>query len=139
MSTIAGRRQEGFTLIEVILALVLIAIAGAMLATLVSRSTTQVNRPRETLGAAFSLQAVMENIVARHIVLGNLGALSAEIGSEGSTPDNDFGVYEVLHNRYIAFDGGNQEVLATVTNNLLKISIRDNLGETITRLFMENS
>jgi type II secretory pathway pseudopilin PulG len=135
----ASRQLQGagFSLVEVIFALVLIAVAGAMLVTLVSRSSTQVNRPRETLSEALSLQSVMENIVARDAVLGDLSVLSAEIGSEGSAANNSFGVYDVLHNRFVEFDGANQEVVAVTTTNLLKVSIRDNLGETITRLFSE--
>jgi prepilin-type N-terminal cleavage/methylation domain-containing protein len=130
----AGR--SGFTLVEIIVALVLIAIAASILATLISRSTTQANVPRQVLREAFALQAVMENVVARHEALDDLAALKDEIGDEGSAVDNDFGVYTVLDNHNVAFDADDQEE-AVATNGLLKVSIQNQVGETISRLFTE--
>ena len=127
-------KRTGFSLIEVIVALLLVGIAAAIMATYISQSLNRVNRPRETISSAFFLHAVMENIVARHDVLGDLSDLSAEIGAESSAADNNFGVYQVQHNRYVDFNGGNVE-FASASNALLKVSIRNELGETLTRLF----
>ena len=135
MSTNRNLSSKGFSLIEVIVTLVLISIAAATLATYISRSANQVNRPRETLRDILSLQSVMENVVSRHNVLMDVDALSVEIGSEGNSANNDFGVYNVLHNRFVEFDGANEEMSA-VTNDLLKISIQNDLGESLTRLFL---
>ena len=135
MSTNRNLSSKGFSLIEVIVALVLISIAAATLATYISRSANQVNRPRETLRDILSLQSVMENVVSRHNVLMDVDALSAEIGSEGNSANNNFGVYNVMHNRFVDFDGANEEMSA-VTNDLLKISIQNDLGESLTRLFL---
>ena len=135
MSTDRNLSSKGFTLIEVIVTLVLVSIAAASLATYISRSANQVHRPRETLRDILSLQAVIENIVSSHNALMDVDALSLEIGSEGSSADNDFGVYYVLHNRFVEFDGANEEMSA-VTNELLKVSIQNDLGESLTRLFV---
>ncbi len=132
---ISGGRS-GFTLVEIIVALVLIAIAASILAMLISRSTTQANVPRQVLREAFALQAVMENVVARHEALDDLSALRDEIGDEGSAVDNDFGVYTVLDNHNVAFDADDKEE-AVATNGLLKVSIQNQVGETISRLFTE--
>jgi len=135
MNNLKHNRRSAFTLIEVIVALVLISIAGAMMATLISRSLVQVNRPREMLAEAFLLQSVMENIVARHSALSDVDVLSQEVGGEGIRINNSFGLYTVQHNRFVWFDGFSQEIGASATNNLLKISIQNDLGEKITRLF----
>jgi prepilin-type N-terminal cleavage/methylation domain-containing protein len=137
MRTNRNLSSKGFSLIEVIVALVLISIAAASLATYISGSANQVNRPRETLRDILSLQAVMENIVSSHNALMDVDALSAEIGSEGSSENNDFGGYYVLHNRFVEFDGANEEMSA-VTNDLLKVSIQNDLGESLTRLFLRS-
>ena len=127
-------RSSGFSLVEVIVALVLIGVVAAVATTFISNSMTQVHRPRETLSAAFSIQAVMENVVARHAALGDLSDLSAEIGPENSSANNSLGIYQVQHNRFIAFNNSNDEI-STTTNSLLKVSIQNDLGEKITRLF----
>jgi prepilin-type N-terminal cleavage/methylation domain-containing protein len=137
MSTNRNLSSKGFSLIEVIVALVLISIAAASLATYISGSANQVNRPRETLRDILSLQSVMENIVSSHNALMDVDALSLEIGSEGNSENNDFGGYYVLHNRFVEFDGDNEEVSA-VTNDLLKVSIQNDLGESLTRLFLRS-
>ena len=128
------RKRSGFTLVEVIVALMLVSVLAAMMMTFISQSLNQVNRPRETLDAVLSLQSVMESVVARHELLGDLSDLSAEVGSESSSASNNFGVYQVQHNRFVTFDGGKAEISST-NNSLLKISIRNDLGETVTRLF----
>ncbi len=129
-------RRRGFTLVEIIGALVLIAIAGSILTTLISRSTMQANVPRQVLREAFALQGVMENMVARHEELDDLETLMVEIGAEGSVADNDFGVYKVRHNHLVAFDADDQESVSA-TNELLKVSVQNGVGETISRLFTE--
>ena len=134
MSATGHRERTGFSLIEVIVALLLMAIAAAIMVTYISHSLNRVHRPRETITSVFSIHAVMENIVDRHDVLGDLSDLSAEIGAESSAADNDFGVYQVKHNRYVDFDGANSE-FTSASNALLKVSIRNEFGETLTRLF----
>jgi prepilin-type N-terminal cleavage/methylation domain-containing protein len=129
--------RDGFTLVEIIVALVLIAIAGAILTTLISRTAIRMNRPRVQLREAFALQAVMENLVAHHKDLDDLALLSDQIGDEGADVANQFGSYQVVDNHLVTFDGDDAEV-ASATNSLLKVSIRNPLGETLSRLFTEN-
>ncbi len=129
--------RDGFTLVEIIVALVLIAIAGAILTSLISRTATRMNRPRELLREAFALQAVMENIVAQHEALDDLALLSDQVGDEGVDVDNQFGSYQVVDNHLVAFDGDDDEV-ASATNALLKVSVRNAVGETLSRLFTED-
>jgi prepilin-type N-terminal cleavage/methylation domain-containing protein len=128
--------RDGFTLVEIIAALVLIAIAGAILTTLISRTASRMNRPRVLLQEAFALQAVMESIVAQHRELDDLGLLSHQIGDENGQADNDFGSYYVVANHRVTFDDDKE--VPSATNALLKVSIQNSLGETLTRLFTED-
>jgi prepilin-type N-terminal cleavage/methylation domain-containing protein len=133
---IRAHRAErgGFTLLEIIMALVLVALGGSILITLVSRSTSGVHRPRELLTDSFSIRATMENIVSRAAVLDDVDQLSGEVGAEGSDMANTFGTYTVEHNRFVAYDADGDETAAG-TNTLLKVSIFNARGETLTRLF----
>jgi prepilin-type N-terminal cleavage/methylation domain-containing protein len=132
------RSKRGFTLIEVIIAVVLVALAASILIVMVSRSAMGVHRPRVLLSKAYSLQATMENIVAFSRQIDDVDTLAEEVGVEGSSPANEFGNYLVEHNRFVAYDSEGDEVPAT-TNRLLKISIQNDLGETLTRLFARDS
>ncbi len=124
-------RGYGFTLLEVVVAIVLSAVALAVVVPLLGRVFLHSHEPRSLLREAFDLHAAMESLVAwKHNR--TLDQMQAIAGAEGSQYEG----LMVVHNRYIAFTGYT-EGGAPVTNNLLKITLRNNLGEALTRLFSE--
>ena len=125
-------RAPGFTLIELIITLVMASILAAMFLPYLGRTFARSHLPRIWLQDAYSLQTVMENIISAHT--GTLDDLSAAIGTEGSSQANSFGSYDVIHNRFVGFDGGGNETTAPGTNNLLKVSVQNDLGDVLTRV-----
>ncbi len=124
------RRNSGFTLIEVIVAIVLSAIALAAILPMLDKVFLLSHEPRTTLQAGLDLQTAMEELVAWDAAHSNAPALvQAHAGAVGGT----FMGQTVAFNGFTAFSGGGE--VAPATNNLLKITLRNPLGETVTRLF----
>lgn len=128
MKTLASRR--GFTLPEVIVTLVLIALIGVTLIAYMGDALTRSSDPAVRLREAMALRTVMENIQSAHS--NNLAVTSAAVGSEGGGQDNAFGQYYVIHNRNIQFTGQTEQPGGT---NILKVTIRNAQGDRLTRLF----
>lgn len=123
-------RTCGFTLIEVVVAIVISALAMAAILPFLGDVFLLAHEPRLQLRDALSLQSAMEDLIAFHT--NGLEVLRAEVGSEGSMHRDAF---RVIDNHYTAFSGANESV--PVTNNLLKVTLQNSLGETLTRLFTE--
>jgi prepilin-type N-terminal cleavage/methylation domain-containing protein len=132
--TTQNDKHAGFTLIEVIIAIVMIGVAASMLIGIVGRSVSGIQQPRETLAKAHQLQSTMENIVAYAREVDDVDQLSAAIGAIGTDMNNAFGAYHVSQNEFVIYDGAGVEVAAS-SNTLLKIAIRGQSGEVLTRLF----
>lgn len=128
-------RRRGFTLIEVIIALVLVAIAGTLLVVFMGAALTRSADSAITLGRTYKLQRVMENIRAASRT-NSVIQVSASVGAEGTSQNNSFGEYDVIHNRTIQFVG-NAEQHAPGTTNILKVTIRSDSGERLTALLIE--
>ncbi len=122
-------RTTGFTLIEVIIAIILSAIAMAAILPMLDRVFQLSHEPQQQLRDGLSLQAAMEDLVTWHT--NGLEALKDHVDSEGVA-----GRYAVQYNGYVSFPG-NVESPVVVSNNLLKVTIQNDLGETLTRLFPE--
>lgn len=120
--------RNGFTLIEVIVTLLIAAIALAAVIPFLGDVFLRSHEPRRQLRQAMDLQAAMENVVAAHT--GTLDELQAYVGPEQQLFFNRF---RVLANGYVDFDSGNE--IASGQNRLLKVTIENDLGETLTRLF----
>jgi prepilin-type N-terminal cleavage/methylation domain-containing protein len=139
--------ESGFTLIEVIVTIVVISILATMLYTYFGSAITQSAAPLIRLGSTIQLQNVMENITADYLntyskTTSNLLTIQSGIGTEGSTQNNLYGQYTVIDNHFIKFDAGNQEQPDTggsPANNLLKVTIKDSFGNTLTALFHYSS
>lgn len=127
MKKVDGKR--GFTLIEVIVAVVISAIAMAAILPFLGRVFQLSHEPRTTLQAGLSLQSAMERLVARDMEQGHDPALLSQYVGAGS--------YEgqaVMENRFVTYVNGQEG--ATTDRELLKIVLRNpETGETMTRLF----
>jgi len=120
----------GFTLIEIILAVVVSAIAMAAILPFLDRVFLMSHEPRTQLREGMALQGAMEELISWHT--NGLDILRARVGGEGGAY---LGRYNIVHNRYIAIDQYDTETSAVTSNNLLKITLQNSLGERVTRLF----
>ena len=123
----SARRPDGFTLIEVIVAIVLAAIAMAAILPLLGNVFMASHEPLMQMNEGIALQKAMEDLVVWHT--NGLESLRTHIGTEGGTYSN----FAVQHNRYVEYPGGSEAPAGTT--NLLKITLRNSQGEFITRLF----
>lgn len=121
--------RRGFTLIEVIVTIIIAAVALAAVIPFLGSVFLRSHEPRLLLHDALDLQTAMENVVALHT--NGIDQLHQQIGAEGAMIE---GRFRVAENRYIAFDG-NAETGSPATNNLLKVTLQNPTGETLTRLF----
>ncbi len=126
--------RRGFTLIEVVITIVISALALAAIVPLLGRLFTSSHEPPAQLREAVELHAAMENLSALQPTL-TLSQFSNTIGPEGDLYANRF---TIIHNRYVTFTG-NTEGGTPATNSLLKVTLRNALGEDLSRLFAEES
>ncbi len=133
----------GFTLIEVIITLTVGALLMAVILPYLGTTVTRSGEPLTNLRNTLSIYRTMENMSAeyRSLQAGNtldLSALQGAIGAEGTDRSNDFGDYHVLENRFILFDGSDQESAAGGAQHVLKVTIRPvAFGATFTTLFTD--
>lgn len=122
---------RGFTLVEVVVTIILSALAMAAVLPFLGEVFMRSYEPRIQLSQALGLQSAMEDMVALHT--NRLAELKQVVGSEGGRWEE---AYTVVENRYVHFVSG-QEASGPPTNSLLKITLRNPLGEWMTRLFAE--
>jgi prepilin-type N-terminal cleavage/methylation domain-containing protein len=123
------RGRFGFTLIEVIVTLVLSAIAMAALVPFMGRVFLLSHETGAQLQGGLDIRSAMEDLVARNT--NAVERIRVRVGAQGGTY---LGQFVVVDNRYVAFPG-NAESVVVSTNNLLKVTLRNPQGETLTRLF----
>jgi prepilin-type N-terminal cleavage/methylation domain-containing protein len=98
-------RPRGFSLIEIIITLVVLAIAGAMLATFMGPGITRSSDPLRALQNDASLQAVMENMIAAaNPATGTKPSLES---MKANIAGNAYGNATVERNCYCNIDGSN--------------------------------
>ena len=125
-------RPAGFTLIEVIVAIVLSAIAMVAILPMLDRVFQLSHEPRTTLQDGLSLQTAMDELVAWDAAHSNVPALlQGHVPAAGGT----FMDMTVVNNGYVTFPAAGGAEIATADPLLLKITLRNPLGETATRLF----
>jgi len=137
-------RARGFTLIEVIIGLVLVAILGTMLVTFMGTSLTESAQIINRVDKTYKLDAVMENITTDYKKLiatdsTPLSTIKNNIGVVGSTYNNTYGSYNVIYNGYIVITcSGKSCGEGTGGSSLLKVTIADTgNAQTITALFAQ--
>lgn len=127
--------EQGFTLIEVIIALVVGAILVTILASALGTSVTDSSQPIFRLQKTMALHQVIENIRADFASINDIALIKTTIGT--GQQSNGYGTYEVVDNKFIKFTG-NVEEDGVSGDGILKVSIRDiDTGMTLTELFVE--
>lgn len=133
MRQMAGRGARGFTLIEVIVTILLTALALAAVVPLLGPVFLSGHEGPALLRDALDLHTVMENLAARQAT-DTLVQLQASVGSEGSLYQ---GRFPVVHNRFVTFTGAS-EGGTPATNNLLRVTLGSaGTSEQLTRHFAE--
>ena len=120
---------RGFTLIEIIVTVLIVAVFGAMMMAFLSDSMVKSSQSVTRLERIPDLNKVMVNIISDYKkTLPPLSTLKTNI-------DNHYypGTYTVIENNYIQFDGSYTETPGGTT--ILKVTIKNNQGETLTALF----
>lgn len=137
-------RARGFTLIEVIISLVLVAILGTMLVTFMGSSLTESAQIVNRVDKTYKLDTVMENITTDYkklvaTVSSPLSTIRTNIGNVGTTYNNTYGAYKVIYNDYIVITcSGKSCGEGTGGSSLLKVTIADTgNAQKITALFAQ--
>ncbi|MDR3044430.1 MAG: prepilin-type N-terminal cleavage/methylation domain-containing protein [Desulfovibrio sp.] len=138
---VCADRRAGFTLIEIIVTVVLVALVGVMM---LSVTGTALRGSAESYGRALAqaqLTAIIESMTAdyraRYMEQENpITTMITSIGAAGSTQNNAYGAYTVVVNRRIRFDGTapNFAEVADANGDMLRVTIEVN-GSTATTLF----
>jgi prepilin-type N-terminal cleavage/methylation domain-containing protein len=142
--------NQGFTLIEIIISLIVFGIMGSMLVTM---GQTALTRSAELVGItrnAYNLEAVMENINSDYISMINPNNMNASILDDLISNLNTAGYYHsaytytvdsiVRFNGYVA-GSGNTLVPGAVSANggVMRVTISDASGMRLTALFFDNN
>lgn len=145
------RRQityRGFTLIEVIVALTIVAISAVVFYQYLGTSVTESAGSMLRLQNALALERVAENITADYIknYKKNLPALREKINDGAAQPALvGYGEYMVVGNDYIGFaatdpeDQTNQAETEPTDERILKVTIENDQNETITMIFISHA
>jgi prepilin-type N-terminal cleavage/methylation domain-containing protein len=135
------RDEHGFSLIEFIATLVIVTIVGAMMFQYFGTSLTASSEPVHRLTEALALQQTLENMTEEYNASDKSenyldATLKTNMGAEGSDQNNTYGEYHVVDNHFIKFVAQVETPIAGGDpKNVLKVTIRDALGETLTVLF----
>jgi len=108
--------QEGFTLIEIIVTIIVAAILGAMFLQVMETNVTGSVEPLTRVKDVYALNEVMERITADYKRLlseeNTLETIKATIGTTGTDVTSGvYGTYSVRYNDYIKFSGPDSEGL----------------------------
>ncbi len=126
--------SRGFTLIEVMVTIVLAALALASIVPIMRPAFMRSHDAPMLLQDALDLHSAMENLASRQET-STLAEIQTLVGSEGSLYR---GRFAVVHNRFVAFTG-HTEAGPPSTNNLLRVTLASSrTGEQLTRHFAES-
>jgi len=132
--------EQGFTLIEIIVTIVVAAILSSMFLQFMGTTLTGSVEPFIRVGDTLKLNGTMEGIKAHyHEIIADAPSSLDDFKSaiqDGNDVENDpyFGDYLVAYSDYITFDSGGIEI--TGGNRILKVTISDTRGEQkVTALF----
>ncbi|MFC1859422.1 prepilin-type N-terminal cleavage/methylation domain-containing protein [Thermodesulfobacteriota bacterium] len=130
---------KGFSLIEIIVALIIASLFGTIFIQYMGSSLTKSSEPIIMVQEGFSLNQVMENITADYkkllVIDSNPLATFKNYVEDGNDSDNDpyYGDYSVTTD-YIIFNSGVEETDTSGDNLVLRITISSN-NQSLTALF----
>jgi prepilin-type N-terminal cleavage/methylation domain-containing protein len=132
----------GFTLIELIVVIVVTSIFVTMMVQFVYTSGVKSTAPIFVLGKSLKIDEILESITSDYLqnYTLDLNLLQTRIGKrEGSDQNNGYGVYRVIHNRFIKFVANSEKVSPhgdSENGNLLKVTIESiNSKERLTAIY----
>ena len=135
------RNDHGFTLIEMILALVVSSILAVMLTTFLGGSLTKSNDPLVRLRDTLDLYSVMERIHTTYdYSTQTLADLKTAVGTAADNPHtNTYGTYNVEYNGYVTCDALLTTTFTSGGSSILMVTISDpaNPGIRVTTLFTD--
>lgn len=139
-------KHSGFTLVEVITALIVAAIFGTIIFQYLDASLIGSVKPLEDLGKSHAVEGSMENLI-QYFEDGkswstplSMTSFRSTIGNVNDNMDNQFGKYTVVENGYIRFNASLQEIAdapGTAPDDILKVTLKNDLGQTATMLFVK--
>lgn len=145
MRPMIQKKTGGFTFLEILITVLLV---GMVVAWMIPNFWSQIVHPTsgivpsllpaENLRAAAELQAVMENMNARYLAISPKTSTALET-FQGDINSNtyNFGTYTVLENVFIRFSGGTEAADNTGAHTVLKVTITNSNGGTLTQLFTD--
>ncbi len=139
------RKNDGFTLIELIVSLVLVAFVGTILVTFMTNSVVSSVVPLQRVQHANAIGQVFENITSDYK---RLSAIDREDGTTIALPTlkdniddgNDvnstpfYGPYTVVFNDYVSFNSNGDEIADNGEERILKVTLSRN-SQRMTSLF----
>jgi len=133
---VAVLRRDRFTLVEVIVALIVAGILGALVIPLLGDGLIHSADAGTRVDESYDLMGVMEAIAEDYeasVVLGDEALAYLQDG----VANGHYGQYGVLENKYIVLTSGSEAPGGdgTGVDDILKVIIQNSLGETLTGLF----
>ena len=139
----AGRslyRRAGFTLVEVILTVIIVAVLATMLYSYFGSAITGSSVPVKRLQTAMAAQAAMENVTSDYMAnSSDLAGLKGRIGTEGSAINAVYGQGTVIDNHFITWSAGADVKVTSGVSNCLKVTVKDTIGEVLTQIYSNGS
>lgn len=136
----ASRSPAGFTLLELIIVITLVAVFGAVLAEFGS-VVRQSSQPLGNVQDTMALRQVLENITGDYNSGTNLATLFTRINTPAgaAAKNNAYGSYTLTDLRFVKFDGANTmvDISAGDPQDALFVEIAHAQGQRLSTIFFE--
>lgn len=137
------RQADGFTLLEIIFALVIASLLGTMLFETMNTALRRSSEPVVMVRQGYDLMGIMERIQADYNYLLNdnaaasLGTLKTRVENGNNAANTPYYGNYTWQTKYISFNaaGNEKEPADTVDLNMLKVTIT-RADQTLTALFI---
>jgi prepilin-type N-terminal cleavage/methylation domain-containing protein len=148
ISSFLKKRENGFTLIEVIVTLTVAAILGAFLVSFMGTALTKSGEPVIRAKQLYELQQVMENIKSTYLYMADATDALTRLqkfatDATGATTSKDYGNY-TIDTKCIIFNGSSGNYVENATaytgsGYALKVTISSNVasGLSVTEVFTQ--